>query len=153
MRFLKNSKLILKLAVLILLTALTFEVYQLTKPEEKEIDTTETTNITKPEDEETDTTETINIRVIISLDNGEKVISDKELEVPLNSTIYDVLRNHFDVKVTEYSFGIFITSINGYEQNGNKYWFFSVNGEYIMVGVDAYYLKDNDIVVGDLHGW
>lgn len=137
MRFLKNSKLILKLAVLILLTALTFGVYQLIKPENKEIDTTEM----------------INIRVIISLDNGESVISDKELEVPLNSTIYDVLRNHFDIKVTEYSFGVFITSIDGHEQNGNKYWFFSVNGEDIAVGVDAYYLKDNDIVVGDLHGW
>lgn len=137
MRFLKNSKLISKLVILILLTVLTFGVYQLTKPEEKEIDTTET----------------INIRVIISLDNGEDIISDKELEVPLNSTIYDVLRNHFDIKVTEYPNGVLITSINGNEQKDNKYWFFSVNGEYIMVGVDAYYLKDNDIVVGDLHGW
>lgn len=137
MRFLKNNKLISKLAILILLTVLTFGVYQLIKPEDKEIDTTET----------------INIRVIISLDNGEEVISDKELEVPLNSTIYDVLSNHFDIKATEYPYGIFVTSINGHEQGDNKYWFFSVNGKNLTVGVDAYYLKDNDIVVGDLHGW
>lgn len=138
MRFFKNNKLISKLVILILLTVLTFGIYQLTKPEEKEIDTTET----------------INIRVIISLDNGKEIISNKELEVPLNSTIYDVLRNHFDIKATEGSFGIFITSIDGHEQIDNKkYWFFSVNGEYLTVGVDAYYLKDNDIVVGDLHGW
>lgn len=55
-----------------------------------------------------------------------------------------LLRKHAVVKVKHYSFGDLVTSINGSEGNGPKYWTFYVNGKEAQVGAGAYVTKNQD---------
>ncbi len=49
-----------------------------------------------------------------------------------------------DVGFQQYSFGKFITSINGIAANTTHNWFFFVNGQPAGVGADSYYPLGND---------
>lgn len=68
------------------------------------------------------------------------------------SSAFDLLikaakESTFSFEYSESEFGIFITSINGYEPDINsEYWKFLVNGEVAQVGVSDYILKDGDWV-------
>ena len=55
-----------------------------------------------------------------------------------------LLKKHATVTVRHYSFGDQVTSINGTEGNGPKYWSFYVNGKMADVGAGAYITKDSD---------
>ena len=66
-------------------------------------------------------------------------------------TAYDLLlrakeegRVQFDV--TEYDFGIFVSSINGVESSDDMAWIYFVNGESAQVAADQYQLESGDIV-------
>jgi hypothetical protein len=55
-----------------------------------------------------------------------------------------LLKKHATVSVKHYSFGDLVTSINGSEGKGPKYWTFYVNGKQATAGAGAYKTKDSD---------
>ena len=55
-----------------------------------------------------------------------------------------LLKKHATAGVKHYSFGDLVTSINGSEGNGPKYWTFYVNGKRAVVGAGAYTTKSSD---------
>jgi hypothetical protein len=57
---------------------------------------------------------------------------------------YTLLKKYADVQAKHYSFGYFVTSINGVPGNGPKYWTFFVNGKESSVGASSYTTKSSD---------
>lgn len=57
-----------------------------------------------------------------------------------------LLKKHATVSVKHYSFGDLVTSINGSQGNGPKYWTFYVNGKEAQVGAGSYKSKASDIL-------
>jgi hypothetical protein len=55
-----------------------------------------------------------------------------------------LLKRNAAVKTKHYSFGDLVTSINGSEGNGPKYWTFYINGKESTVGAGSYITKDGD---------
>jgi hypothetical protein len=55
-----------------------------------------------------------------------------------------LLERHAQVQTKHYSFGDFVTSIDGVPGNGPKYWTFYVNGRQASVGAGAYISKNSD---------
>lgn len=56
----------------------------------------------------------------------------------------DLLKKYTTVQTKHYSFGDQVTSINGTEGNGPKYWSFYLNGKLADVGAGSYTTKDGD---------
>lgn len=57
---------------------------------------------------------------------------------------YVLLNRYAKVQAKHYSFGYFVTSINGVAGNGPKYWTFYVNGKEASVGASSYITKNTD---------
>jgi uncharacterized protein DUF4430 len=57
---------------------------------------------------------------------------------------YVLLEKHATVQAKHYSFGYFVTSIDGVAGNGPKYWTFYVNGKEASVGASSYITKSSD---------
>ena len=55
-----------------------------------------------------------------------------------------LLKKHATVTVKHYSFGDLVTSINGNQGSGPKYWTFYINGKEASVGAGSYKTKDDD---------
>lgn len=58
----------------------------------------------------------------------------------------DLLKRYAQVGTKHYSFGDLVTSINGTEGNGPKYWSFYINSTLSEVGAGAYVTKKTDII-------
>jgi hypothetical protein len=63
---------------------------------------------------------------------------------------YALLEKHATVKAKKYSFGYFVTSINGTAGNGPKYWTLYVNGKESNVGASSYMTKNSDTITWKL---
>jgi hypothetical protein len=61
-----------------------------------------------------------------------------------------LLRKHATVKTKHYSFGDFVSAINGVSGNGPKYWTLYVNHRESNVGAGAYITNNGDIVTWKL---
>lgn len=77
-------------------------------------------------------------------------INQYQIEIEEDSTIFSLLkelskRESFDITFTEYDFGVFVESIDGYK-NGtdNKYWQYWVNDKLGEVAADKKQVKDGD---------
>ncbi|HZP55849.1 MAG TPA: DUF4430 domain-containing protein [Candidatus Saccharimonadales bacterium] len=57
-----------------------------------------------------------------------------------------LLKKYTTVAVKHYSFGDQVTSINGTQGNGPKYWSFYVNGKLADVGAGTYVTKSSDVI-------
>lgn len=84
---------------------------------------------------------------------GEKVLFDKELKAEEGETLLEVMKDSFaagNYSLVE-SDGM-ITELCGEAQDAaaNKYWMYTVNGEYASVGAAEYLPKEGDKVVFDL---
>ncbi|TFG08459.1 MAG: DUF4430 domain-containing protein [Promethearchaeota archaeon] len=63
-----------------------------------------------------------------------------------DDTVFDLLRDYCDVEYEDYGEnGVLVTSIDGYE-NGEKNWFYGVNGEKIGYSCSKYEVEDGDII-------
>ncbi|WP_449536795.1 DUF4430 domain-containing protein [Ferdinandcohnia sp. Marseille-Q9671] len=95
------------------------------------------------------------VTVVISKNNGEEIIAEKEIEIEAGKevTVMDVMQDNFELE-TQFD-GAFIVSINGVAANEAEKtsWFYSVNGEEAMVGANEFKLKPEDKVEFDLHAW
>ena len=60
---------------------------------------------------------------------------------------YVLLKKHATVQAKKYSFGYFVTSINGVSGNGPKYWTFYVNDKEANVGASSYVTKSSDRIM------
>ena len=63
---------------------------------------------------------------------------------------FALLKDHASVKAKLYSFGYFVTSIDGVTGNGPKYWTFYVNGKEASVGASSYITKSSDKITWKL---
>jgi hypothetical protein len=70
----------------------------------------------------------------------------RTLEVKKGTSAFSALNASFDVEYEESSYGVFITSIDGLEQNDSHYWMYVVNGEAPDVGSGQFLLEDDDQV-------
>ncbi|WP_053219355.1 DUF4430 domain-containing protein [Virgibacillus senegalensis] len=95
---------------------------------------------------ETESQETVMITV--SENEGENIITEKDVEIEEEAILLDVMKENFEVEETDG----FITSIEGVSQNEEKgkYWMYTVNGEMAEVGANEYELHPEDEVTFDL---
>lgn len=116
---------------------------QATQPNNNE--TEETTN--QSANEEVEQT----VSITISLDEEEEIITEKEIEIEENDILMDVMKAHFDVEEE----GGFINAIEGIEpeEDEQKAWFYTVNGEDPMVGAAELELSPGDDISFDMHAW
>jgi len=63
---------------------------------------------------------------------------------------YVLLEKHAAVQAKRYSFGYFVTSIDGVAGNGPKYWTFFVNGKEASVGASSFVTKNSDRITWKL---
>ena len=62
-------------------------------------------------------------------------------------TAWDVMKSAIgqsNITYTQYSFGVFITGINGVTPTGNQFWEFKTNGASSNVGVSDYVCNNSD---------
>lgn len=87
-------------------------------------------------------------QVTITLSEDGEEISSKEVSFEEGDNLLDVMRENFEIEED----GGFITAIDGHAQdeNANKYWLFTVNGEMSQVGANELELKEGDEVVFNL---
>lgn len=85
------------------------------------------------------------IKVALTLEKPNQTIS-AELDVAVNSTVFDAVNDTYEVEYTEYDFGYFITSIDGLAQNGTHSWLYSINDESANKAVNNYVLSENSNV-------
>ena len=57
-----------------------------------------------------------------------------------------LLERHAKVGIKHYSFGDFVTSINGVVGDGPKYWTFYLNGKEAAMGAGSYVTKNSDTI-------
>jgi len=95
------------------------------------------------------------VTVVISKNNGEEIIDEKEIEIESGKevTVMDVMQENFELE-TQFD-GAFVASINGVaaSEEEKTSWFYSVNGEEAMVGANEYKLEPEDKIEFDLHKW
>lgn len=58
-----------------------------------------------------------------------------------------LLKKHATVTVKHYSFGDMVTSVNGVNGTGPKYWTFYINGKMAEVGASSYTTKSTDTLM------
>jgi hypothetical protein len=63
---------------------------------------------------------------------------------------FTLLKSHATVTYKSYSFGKFVTSIDGVYGNGPKYWTLYVNNKESNVGASAYTTKSSDTITWKL---
>jgi hypothetical protein len=63
---------------------------------------------------------------------------------------FTLLQKYATIQSKHYSFGEFVTSINGVAGNGPKYWTLYVNGRQATVGASAYVTKNSDTITWKL---
>lgn len=79
----------------------------------------------------------------LEINYGEN-IKKESLEIRNGTTAFQVLNNTHTVKYNEYSFGYFITGVDGIEQNATHSWLYFVNGLPPTLSVDRYVLEEGD---------
>ena len=104
-----------------------------------------------PETPETTEVQEEVITVTISKDEGEEVLSEKEIAIEENDILMDVMKENYDIEEDNG----FITSIDGVapEEGEEKAWMYFVNDEMAMVGAAEYELEAGDKIVFDLQAW
>jgi hypothetical protein len=91
-----------------------------------------------------------NKQVSLTLDYGENKKSYVH-QFSENETAFSILKdtaetNNIPLETEQYDFGVFVKSINGYENSTSKAWIYFVNGQSGQVAADKHTLKPGDIV-------
>lgn len=68
-----------------------------------------------------------------------------------DKSVFDVLvKSVANVESEDSTLGKFVTSIDGHEQGGGKYWLYTVNGQEATVSASQYICQDNEEVIWEL---
>lgn len=93
------------------------------------------------------------ITVKLSINTGQKQLS-YSVAVPRESTVYTLLKtasktNHFSLRVSNYSYGVFVEEIAGVSNNPSQstYWLYYINGKLASVGCSNQKVKEGDDVL------
>jgi predicted component of viral defense system (DUF524 family) len=78
--------------------------------------------------------------------NGQHQITQISYKGQSGVNALKLLERYAEVKVTHYSFGDFVSSINGTAGNGPKYWIMYVNGKESSVGASDYITRNSDTI-------
>jgi hypothetical protein len=99
------------------------------------------------------TEQVIQGRVLYTINKGEGVISEYQIEISDDSTVFSLLeelagKGNFEIKTTFYpEMGVFVESINGLKGGtDNKWWQYWVNGKLGEVAADKKQVKAKDII-------
>lgn len=88
--------------------------------------------------------------------DGEKVIYNETVEAKEGEALIDVMKrcitSNGGVVYEDSEYGAYITGICGYDQDPDtgKYWTYTVNGDYAMVGASEYIPNADDDICFDL---
>ncbi|SDK00340.1 DUF4430 domain-containing protein [Alkalibacterium thalassium] len=87
------------------------------------------------------------IQLTLVVDN--EIIADDALDVTDDSTLLDIMSQHYDLIVTDDGF---IESIEGIDQipEENLYWIYEVNEETVNVGASGFVPEEGDHIVWEL---
>ncbi len=85
------------------------------------------------------------IQISLQLEKPNETVSE-QVNVPVNSTVFDAVNQTYSVEYTEYDFGYFVTSIDGLAQNETYSWLYYVNNESATTAVNNYVLDSGDNV-------
>jgi hypothetical protein len=85
------------------------------------------------------------IQVSLTLEKPNETVSE-QVDVAVNSTVFDAVNKTYPVEYTEYDFGYFVTSIDGLAQNDTHSWLYYVNNESATTAVNNYVLNETDDV-------
>ncbi|MDI6602793.1 MAG: DUF4430 domain-containing protein [Patescibacteria group bacterium] len=91
--------------------------------------------------------------VLYLINRGEGNISQYQIEITDNSTVFSLLeelaeRENFEIEMSFYpEMGVFVESINGLKNGtAGKFWQYWVNGELPMIAADKKRVKAGDII-------
>lgn len=85
------------------------------------------------------------IQVSLTLEKPNETVTE-QVDVAVNSTVFDAINQTYPVEYTEYDFGYFVTSIDGLAQNETHSWLYYVNNESATTAVNNYVLNETDNV-------
>ncbi|MFC7320736.1 DUF4430 domain-containing protein [Halobacillus campisalis] len=91
------------------------------------------------------------VEIEISENEGEEVISNEEYTVEEGTVLMELMEENYDVEQE----GGFINSIEGIapEEDEQKAWIYTINGEDASVGAHEYELEDGDEINFDYQSW
>jgi len=126
---------------LLILTATLFSLTSLAK----EISHTNQPQVAGVENENIERQATVRV-VFNTLNTVEETLSFTN-----DTNAYELLtlllnQNDIEYEVTQYDFGVFVTSIGDLDSNAQNSWLYSVNGETGQVAADAYTISDGDTI-------
>lgn len=136
----KNSKKIIALALIL-------SMFLVSCNNDKKVENTESTKVETTENEndkkEEASKEEIEAEIIIVEGKDENLLSKKEIKVKPESTLYEALKDNFDIVVDDTGM---LTSIDGKSQDKEKniFWTYTVNDEMIMQGIKDYVIQKGD---------
>ena len=136
----KNSKKIIALALIL-------SMFLVSCNNDKKVENTESTKVETTENandkEEEASKEEIEAQIIVVEDKDENLLSKKEIKVKPESTLYEALKDNFDIVVDDTGM---LTSIDGKSQDKEKniFWTYTVNDEMIMQGIKDYVIQKGD---------
>lgn len=113
--------------------------------------TTENSETTTKEEKQVEAVQEEKITVILSVDDGQEQIEEKEIPIEEGAILMDVMKEHFTIEEE----GGFIHSIDGIApaEDEEKAWMYFVNGEMAKVGAQEFELSPGDEVTFDLQSW
>ena len=76
--------------------------------------------------------------------NAQNQLTDIKYNGVAGTDALTLLKKHAQVETKHYSFGDLVTSINGSQGTGPKYWTFYLNGKEASTGAGAYITKAGD---------
>lgn len=89
------------------------------------------------------------IKVNVRIDYGNGTVTTNDAYLAPKTTVFDALKTVAGVNATywqEYQSWLIdaINNVVSNENDNNRWWVFSVNGEHALVSADAYELRDGD---------
>lgn len=86
------------------------------------------------------------IPVTVTINATDAASGSDRVRVPVNASAFAALNATHTVTYDEYSFGYFVTGIDGLRQNDTHSWVYTVNGASPSVAVDRYTVERGDTV-------
>jgi len=81
---------------------------------------------------------------VVVVTNAQHQLTQLSYQGVNGQTALALLKKHAVVQTKHYSFGDMVSSINGTEGSGPKYWTFYINGKEASVGASTYITKSTD---------
>ncbi|MGO3732649.1 MAG: DUF4430 domain-containing protein [Vagococcus sp.] len=102
----------------------------------------ETASSSSIKTEQSSTAKEETVAIKMSIIEDEKEVSSKELNVPKDQSVLDILKENFDVKEEKG----FVTEIDGKKQqpSDNKYWMYYINDKETSKGANDIYPSEKD---------